>query len=249
MRWFWLILMLLPCLAAADSTTIISGTSGIEDTYMDDDNPTTNYGSGADLWVYLNNFNGDTMNAMIRCMGVVRDTIPDTATVNACSLIVTVTAKSPSPSTVNIYSSCRPWVESQATWQLWKTSYNWTKDGAAYEAGNPCVYNENDGTGNDRGIDFLGSFSATVATHRVELDTSWANSIVRGEDSLNGLVLFTGSASTYATISSSEDGSDSMYFKFVWSIDTSAAFSDNRHGDVMQPQRHGPNPSLRHGRP
>jgi hypothetical protein len=246
MKKWLLIFLFLPCALWADSTTVFSGTSGLEDSWMSSDNPTTNYGSSDTIMVCRNTLSSLYWAGLIRPLGI-NDTIPDTAHAVACTLTVKVVVKSPTAPTVYFQGLCRPWVESQATYNIWKTGYWWTIVNAG-KGCTPCDNNEADSSGCDYNADF-GSFTATIATHKIAIDTVIINDWIQGVRAVNGLKIYNyTNTNNYCKIMSSESA-NSPELMVVWAIDSTVWF-DARHGCGQVGRRHGESKaSVRHGRP
>lgn len=103
------------------------------DTYIQQDNATTNFGSSTTLSI------GEVTGATgARQKGLIKfdfSTIPAGSTLDVNGTVFTIktafTASETNASTVSMYQLLRDWVELQATYNIWKTANNWTTAGAA----------------------------------------------------------------------------------------------------------------------
>jgi hypothetical protein len=107
------------------------------DTQITQDQHTTNFGTATTM--YIGDY-GTTINnkALVKPDLSI---IPAATSVSAASLFLYQVAEDATNSaTFSVYRLLRDWVESQATWDIWKTSNNWGTAGAANDTDrNPTV--------------------------------------------------------------------------------------------------------------
>lgn len=106
-------------------------TTGI-DSYMAQDSATTNFGTNTTLII-----GEDTGAASARKNGLIKfdiSSIPSNATLDTNGSVFTIktsaAASETNNSNVSMYQLLRDWIETEATWNIWKTSNNWTTAGA-----------------------------------------------------------------------------------------------------------------------
>jgi len=117
-----------------DNTT--DGIAGCEATQIYKATPTTNLGSNSSIEASTFD-SGDTRVSWLRFTGI--SSIPAGSTITAVSLFLWKTndnvfaddGGSEVPNTFEIRRSLRDWVETQATWNIYKTSNNWGTAGGS----------------------------------------------------------------------------------------------------------------------
>jgi hypothetical protein len=222
------ILIALPLLMAAsanaayDNVKVFSGSSWIEDTWIDSTNRETNYG-GADT-ISLYNFGATQNRGLMRPIGTWRDSIPAGATVKRAWWRVWVTYKS-ATATPNTNRLCPNWVEGEATWVEAADGTNWATAGAA-ASGTACADCAGSGS-----VDYEGTAASTIigAISRWEdipIDTCHINDWIENRDSVNGTIITLGSSPQVLTFTSTEG--DSVP-KFVIEFDTDDMVSVGRN--------------------
>ena len=104
------------------------------DTFLDSNATTSNYDGWNELYIGRSNAN----NFMYR--GLVKfdfSTIPPNAVITSAVISLYsngVDAAGSGTSLVDVFRILRDWVETQATWNIWKTSNNWSSAGALTNA-------------------------------------------------------------------------------------------------------------------
>lgn len=97
------------------------------DTSLSQINPNTNYGGDALLYI------GESNVATNKRRGLIKfdlSSIPSNAIISSVVLSLWVVADvSSNARDYKLYRVLRDWVETQATWNIWKTSNNWTTAG------------------------------------------------------------------------------------------------------------------------
>ncbi len=186
-----LTLSLLLCAATAwggyTNVKVFSGSTWIEDTYINSAAATTNYDGADTLNVYANSMTSTYRKALLRPISTWRDSIPAGATVKRAWWRLWITVKS---STATAYTNrlCPQWVENQATYNIAKTGTNWATAGAG-ASGTACADCNASGT-----VDYEGTQASTVlaAASRWEdipIDTCHINDWLAKRDSVNGTVI------------------------------------------------------------
>lgn len=102
------------------------GTAGL-DTYLQSSTPTTNRGGNTVFYVGELTSGADTLRTLIKfdLSGIPASEVCTSATL---SLWHTLNDAS-NTRTMRVYRQLRDWVETQATWNIWKTSNNWATAG------------------------------------------------------------------------------------------------------------------------
>lgn len=101
--------------------------TGTSDTYISSSQPNTNYASDADFPIGEWSGGVDTLRELL---WVDLSTIPIGCTIVTATLILTTKYVNGTASrTINIFRTKRDWVVNQATWNVYKTSNNWTTAG------------------------------------------------------------------------------------------------------------------------
>jgi hypothetical protein len=101
-------------------------TDGV-DTRMDSNTPTNNFGTNASLFVGESNTAVNTIRTLIKFD---LSSLPGSASITAATFSMRVSLdRSDNDRTFRVFRQKRDWVESQATWTIWKTSNNWASLG------------------------------------------------------------------------------------------------------------------------
>jgi hypothetical protein len=109
------------------------GTTG-EDTRVNNYNPTTNLCNETVLYVGRINDTNDRYPGLLRFSEIISQ-IPAGSTITAVQLELYETGLGPTSSfTINIQKLLKPWVESQATWNIYSTGNNWGSPGGSLNA-------------------------------------------------------------------------------------------------------------------
>ena len=112
------------------------GAAGL-DTHIISDLPTTNNATTANASVGEHNAIAGRVERTLIKFDL--SSLPSDTLVTAANLTLTITSdQSDNARTANVFECLRAWVEAQATWNIWKTSNNWTTAGAG-SAGNDYV--------------------------------------------------------------------------------------------------------------
>ena len=269
MRYLLYILLLLPVSAWADSTFYISGTTDIEDTYIESGNATYNYGER--VYVALGDL-GAAYNVLFRCPNL-GDHIPSGWWVKSFRLDIYETGTLElGAGSLFVYPLVKPWHEGDcdgstpgpgdadgATYEEWKDTdgpvgenQGWGADGANDEG---TTWNEGDDSGDDRWGADVGKIQTTAgpAWNYIDIDTAQVNHYIDDESENEGWILQAlGTEAVLTAYHSSEYTTDtSLTFRVRVIIDTAAADTgppNVRHGPDGAGQRHGPDgSSVRHG--
>lgn len=97
------------------------------DTWISSSAVTTNYGDRPDLYVGESNSSITTRRSLIK---MDLSQIPSNAIITSAIITVYIAGDySSNTRDFKVYRVLRDWVESQATWNLWKTGSSWTTDG------------------------------------------------------------------------------------------------------------------------
>ncbi|KKN75204.1 hypothetical protein LCGC14_0383630 [marine sediment metagenome] len=107
-----------------------------KDTYLEEENPTTN--NGADDFVFLRNMDASRNRRPILEFDI--SALPSNITITSATLSLRVYVSFRTVGeTVRAYKLTRTdWVESEATWNIYKTGSNWTTAGGDYVTSNPA---------------------------------------------------------------------------------------------------------------
>ena len=245
-KYYLIIILLLATSLSASTRTVFSGTSGIEETWLDRENTSTNYGSATTMT--LQNAFAAFSVALIRSLSL-DDTIPTTANVIACSVYVYVWAITGTKQ-IETARVCKPWVEDEATNARWKSLLGgWGTDPVGSPGTNCAVCNN---TTNDGGYDYEGTIATSAnitATGYVAIpvDTCHANAWVSGSDVNNGVRLWDNAyGGNYSTITllTTDAGIFPPLFVFIWE----GGVPNARHSADGTGVRHsGDGASARHG--
>lgn len=102
-----------------------SGTTTYDDdTTLRDSNPTTNYGADAFITIGLNS--GVSLRRSLIRFDLEQGTNPPDTYQTATAGTITIYCETyNSTRTVELYKCLRPWVENQATWNIYSTGNNW----------------------------------------------------------------------------------------------------------------------------
>ncbi len=101
-------------------------TSGV-DTYLDNGETTTNYGTEVRISAGEDNTVARIYRTLIKFD---LSSIPSNATITSATLSLTIELdRSSNARDFKLYRVLRDWVEAQATWNIWKTSNNWSTAG------------------------------------------------------------------------------------------------------------------------
>ena len=256
-KYYLIVLCLLISSVSAQTTTTFSGSSGIEDTWLNRGSQTTPYGL-ADTLLAQNAFASHS-TILIKALSIT-DSIPITATIVACSVRVYCEDISDSKR-IWSWRVCKSWSEgidalsgathNQAVKGFGAAARDWTTVGAFSEGSPFCdsCDNDGDGTGADRIGDTLSSATfSTTGWVAIPVDTCHANAWLTGADNNNGVQLYDDgySAFTTVTFTSSEGASNTPEFIFVWTDESGVP--NARHSSEGVGVRHsGDGASARHG--
>jgi hypothetical protein len=118
-------------------TTQPDGTDGI-DTMLNEQLPTTNHGTETVTSVGYNTSSSNKRRGLLK-FDLSKGTNPPPSTATASSAVITLNCSTYNVTrTLATYQVLRDWVEAQVTWNIWKTSNNWTTAGCG-SAGNDYV--------------------------------------------------------------------------------------------------------------
>lgn len=110
-------------------TTLVlqpDGAAGL-DTYLETNLPNANFGANAQFYVGDNNTIADIMRTLIKFD---LSAIPADAHIDTATLTLKVMADlSSNARTFRVYRQLRPWVELEATWNIYKAATNWATAG------------------------------------------------------------------------------------------------------------------------
>ncbi len=125
-----------------DGVSPSAGYSGTFDTYLNDDEPSDNYGSSTEMLI---DGSPDDYGTLLKWDV---SSIPSGESIQSAS--ITLTAFNNTSDVYEVYEMKRDWVESQATWNEYASGNNWQTSGAQ-------------GT-NDRGTIVLGTITDRKST-------------------------------------------------------------------------------------
>ena len=175
--------------------------SGTEDAELYEASPTNNDSSGG-TWYVSKYGSGDYRYPVLKFSGI--DSLPDSITVTSAALFIYMTTQSGGTThTITLRRILRDWVEGEVTYNIWKTSNNWTTGGAL-------------SNGNDRASATSGADGADQNTGEYkELSTDNAQFMSDIED------MASGSAGNYGWHLERTDGADdSNYQQYISSEGT-----------------------------
>ena len=235
-RIYLLIFILLLSVSVSGQTLVtVSGTTDLEDSWMDRTQPDVAYGT-ADTCRIQNAFTQQT--SMIIRADV--SSIPSGAVIVACTLRVYAEYVSAS-NTLASYRICKPWYENEVTWRRWRTgtAYDWQYGGAQSLGMTACAVCNN--TGDGTGIDHEGTVSSSASFSstgwvKVPVDTCHANAWLTGDDVNNGVNIEGGSIGAITTITSTEGSSNQPEWDFYYTEESGVP--NARHSADGIPVRH-----------
>ena len=165
--------------------------SGTIDTYLSQSKATTNYGSAASLEIDGDAPVGSTKDLVALLQWDV-SSIPSGQLVSSASISLSVS--DPSIQTYELYEMKRDWSESSATWNQYRTGFNWTAPGSSGSM--------------DRNTAVLGTIIATnVGEHIISLNTSGlalVQSWINQPETNKGIIIVNSSNTNGMDIRSSE---------------------------------------------
>ncbi len=242
-----IILFFLTSSLFAQTRTVFTASSNVEDSWLDAANAGTNYGGNASFTI--GNFLGSNpKSAVIRVFNL-DDAIPTNATIIACTLYINKIDNF--GQTILYERLCKPWVEGGVSWTNWNNSGTlaWGSAGANTENVVNCTdcYNATDGGGDDRNSPEQ-SYATSGGVNTIQpipIDTCIANAWASQSDSTNGIKLYVTNSSNI-TYTSSESGSLFPQWVFLWTAPGEATNDalgrhnpSNRHGNTAVLLRHG----------
>ena len=144
------------------------------DTYIRADQATTNYATGTDVIV------GHYQTGAGYYRGLIKDPFTGLVGVVVTSAVLTLTVSyGYDTPKIYVYRSKRAWVESQATWNIWKTSNNWSTAGG---------FHTDDCEQTDIGNNTLSA--AVIGTQlAITLDAAKVQEMISGAFTNNGFLL------------------------------------------------------------
>lgn len=141
----------------------VSGYSGTSDTYLDEDNPTTNYGSNTTV-VTQNRFGLHRDTGWLKFLVTpAASGIPSNAIVSSAVLTAKFGGTCNDAVTIYAYRALKTWLESSATWNSWNGDFAWGS-GGGLSASDAGVDNSGDGTGSDTKLTETASVSINECT-------------------------------------------------------------------------------------
>ncbi len=227
-----ILILLLPCVAwagAATSSTKISGTTNIDDTWLNNGSIWTNDAAGTDTHLYVQN--GPCV--LIRAKNV-STLLPANVTITSC--VCSLYSYSASAAcTVLAYPPFKPWIgginghvhnlsacDSGATWNDWGSGMcEWTTAGceAGYDTGHD---NSGDGVNSDRKATAMDTvYAPNGGWIAITIDTSLANGWYKGTAVTNGIVIKRKTGTTVSFWSSEylTDPTKCPFFTFTYQAD------------------------------
>lgn len=145
-------------------------TSGV-DTYLDDDVPAGNYGNSSIIAIGETNVAVAVRRALIRFD---LSSIPSNAIISSATLYMTIQAdRSSNARDFKVYRSLRPWVEGEASWNVWSTGNNWTVAGSG-------------GDGTDADLLTVWATTNFSAAEPVDTEKSWSLNVTEFTKLVNG---------------------------------------------------------------
>ncbi len=154
-------------------------TSGI-DTFIDSAATTTNYASNVEIKFGDSNGSASVWRTLIKFD---LSSIPSSNTASSATLSLYISQRdSVNARTCHVYRTLRAWNESQATWNIWSTSNNWTTAGAGSDG------NDADLTNSWGSSSFTASETAGTEK-QFSLNISYINNFISGAWTNNGWLL------------------------------------------------------------
>jgi len=173
-------------------------TSGVDDSILREKEATTNYGNTDPILIGYGSATTTILRGIFRFdLSLGTNPPPVGAVVSAASVTLNCASYNTSK-TLIVYQCLRAWVENQVTWNIWKTSNNWSTAGAASD-------------GNDYSSTDLGTLAVTSTGSKViNLNASGIAVVqgwVNGTTANNGFIIrHTVEATNNNTYSSAENG-------------------------------------------
>jgi hypothetical protein len=133
-----------------DGVSPTSGYTGTHDTYLNDDEPSDNYGSSTEILI------DGSPNDYGTLLKWDVSSIPSGESIQSAS--ITLTAFNNTSDIYEVYEMKRDWVESQATWNEYASGNNWQTSGAQ--------------GANDRGTTVLGTITGGTGAKTINLNSS-----------------------------------------------------------------------------
>ncbi|HJS59689.1 MAG TPA: DNRLRE domain-containing protein [Vicinamibacteria bacterium] len=157
-----------------DGVSPASSYAGTKDTYISEPNPTSKFGTATTLRVDGDAGSGQDLSTLLTWD---ISSIPSGRTVQTATITILVTNKSAQP--YQVFELKRPWVEGQASWNVYATGSAWSVPGAkgSLDRGSTVL-----GT---VAASALGSYTFTLNSSGVALVQSWVNA----PSSNNGLII------------------------------------------------------------
>lgn len=224
-----LLLLFLLLVNTANATTVVlqegvSSYAGTSDTHLDEDNPTTNYGTNTTV-VTQNRF------------GLHRDTgwlkfsvtpsasgIPSNAIVSSAVLSAKFGGSCNDNITIYVYRALKTWLENSATWNSWNGDFSWGS-GGGLSASDAGVDNSGNGTGSDTKLTETASVSINECTETFHdfTITSLVQGWIDGTMTNNGVFIkptdgAIGTDSFYFISSENATTSDRPYLTVIYSV-------------------------------
>lgn len=154
--------------------TILTATN---DATMEADVPTTN----KDTLVAIGEHNGGAFGPHRCLLKFDFSSIPVGSTIDLATLKLTIKADQSSQArTFHIYRVKRAWVDSQVTWNIWKTSNNWQTAGAGGANDYDSSSIGNRAFANNESIGTVAEFTLTNASIQAWLDGDFTNNGLMG---------------------------------------------------------------------
>ncbi len=157
-----------------DGVSPASSYAGTRDTYISEPNPTSKFGTATTLRVDGEAGSGQDLSTLVKWD---ISSIPSGRTVQTATITVFVTNRS--AQSYQVFQLKRPWVEDQASWNLYATGSKWSVPGAKGST--------------DRGSTVLGTLTASaLGSYTLMLNSSGValvQSWVNAPSSNNGLII------------------------------------------------------------
>ena len=247
-------IILLSSSAFSQTLTAFSGAANCEDTWIDESSKDANNGTSSVMEF------GQTVPGIESAMALklfnIDDTIPVGATAVAGTLFVY--KEGPFNHTLNWQRFCKPFYETNMTWNHWHNDFGggtdslWASEGAKTDGGSSCVdcYNAGSGTGSDiSGINYsFATAGGAGVVQALPIDTCILNAWINKTDSSNGIKFYTtliASATNYTTV---DAGGANVPKWHIWWNPAPEPPGTQAKGRHSPSNRHGKNDILiRHG--
>ena len=215
-------------------TKKISGTTNVEDSYIYEYDPNTNYGTANDIQTYK--YTGQVRSGIIRVKNVASELEPGATNITAvCSLYCNTNDVNGS---ISAYRVFKPWTEDGVTWNDWvRTAYEWGTAGCL-NASDAGTDNSGDGTDYDRKTTAEATVSVTTPAtwYSWNISTALATGWYNGTIAERGIVLVEATTDGSNYFNSTEYTSNQPFFVFTYTYTPTSPTYLRPDGDLGTPQ-------------